>query len=139
MNTTSDTTTQTQTSGGTNECIDIQVEPHFLADHSDPEAQRYVFAYTVEITNRGNESVKLLNRRWQITDDNNKVEEVIGEGVVGQQPEIAPGTSFNYTSGAVIETEFGTMEGSYELEDSQGQRFSAAIPPFLLARPFSVH
>ncbi len=139
MNTTSDTAKESHPDTGRQACIDIHVEPHFLADQSDPEAQRYVFAYTVEITNRGSDSVKLLNRRWQITDDNNKVEEVVGEGVVGQQPEIAPGTSFHYTSGAVIETEFGTMQGSYELVDSQGQRFKAPIPPFLLARPYSVH
>ena len=120
--------------------IDIHVDTHFLEDHSDPEAGRYAFAYTIEITNRGNETVKLLNRHWQITDDNNRVEEVIGEGVVGVQPEIEPGQSFNYTSGAVIGTEFGTMQGSYEMECADGNRFKAPIPPFLLAaRPQAIH
>jgi len=120
--------------------IDIHVDTHFLAAHSDPAAGRFAFAYTIAITNRGAETVQLLNRHWQITDDNNRTEEVIGEGVVGVQPVIAPGQSFNYTSGAVIGTEFGTMQGSYEMQSAGGERFRAPIPPFLLAaRPHAIH
>ena len=123
-----------------NSSIDIHVDTHFLADHSDPAAGRFAFAYTIEITNRGAETVKLLNRHWQITDDNNRTEEVIGEGVVGVQPVIEPGQSFNYTSGAVIGTEFGTMQGSYGMQRMGGGQFRAPIPPFLLAaRPHSIH
>lgn len=119
--------------------IDIKVDTHYLPDQSDPAAHRYVFAYTIDITNRGEQSVKLLNRHWQIVDDNNKTEEVRGPGVVGQQPEIPPGKTFQYTSGTVLETEFGTMQGSYEMQSAAGEKFRAAVPPFLLARPHTVH
>jgi len=121
------------------DCIDIRVVTNYLQDQSDPESDRYAYAYTVEIINRGEESVKLLNRYWQITDDNNHTEEVRGEGVVGLQPEIGPGQSFDYTSGTIIKTEFGTMRGSYEMLLPNGERFHAPIPPFLLARPERVH
>ena len=83
--------------------------------------------------------MKLLNRHWRITDDNNRVEEVRGPGVVGQQPEIGPGQSFQYTSGAIIGTKTGTMQGSYELITASGDRFTAPIPAFLLAPPYTVH
>ena len=119
--------------------IQIEVTTRYLYKHSEPAKKRYVFAYSIEITNHGVESVTLLNRHWHITDDNNKVEEVIGEGVIGQQPEIAPGKSFNYTSGAVIETELGTMQGSYEMQTSAGEKFKAPIPTFLLSLPRIVH
>ena len=121
------------------DAIEIEVKSRYLQEHSDPEASHYAFAYTVEITNRGSEPVKLLNRHWQITDDNDKTEEVIGEGVVGMQPEIPPGQSFHYTSGAVIRTEIGTMQGSYGMVTPDGEHFKAAIPPFLLATPHTVH
>lgn len=119
--------------------IKIEVRTQYLQEQSDPEIDRYVFAYTVEICNRGNESVKLLNRHWHITDDNEKVEEVRGAGVIGQQPEILPGQSFHYTSGAVIETQVGSMYGDYEMQNANGERFIAPIPPFLLAPPLVVH
>lgn len=122
-----------------NDTIRIAVLTEFLHEQSDPAKNRFVFAYTIEITNTGNETVKLLNRHWHITDDNNKVEEVAGEGVIGQQPEILPGTSFNYTSGAVLETEFGTMHGSYEMQTATGEKFHAAIPAFLLSIPHTIH
>ncbi|NKB33504.1 MAG: Co2+/Mg2+ efflux protein ApaG [Pseudomonadales bacterium] len=122
-----------------NDSIEIAVNTQYLDEQSDPGKNRYVFAYSIEITNKGSESVKLLNRHWHITDDNNKVEEVVGEGVIGQQPEIAPGKSFNYTSGAVIETEFGTMHGSYEMQTAAGDKFQAPIPAFLLSLPHTVH
>ena len=121
------------------ELIEIVVKTRYLREQSDPDRNRYAFAYTIEITNLSSEVVKLLNRHWLITDDNNKVEEVIGEGVVGQQPEIQPGKTFHYTSGAIIETKFGTMEGSYEMLNANGHTFKVPIPPFLLSQPHMVH
>lgn len=119
--------------------IQIEVRTHYLLEQSNPEEDRYAFAYTVEISNHSDEAVKLLNRFWHITDDNEKVEEVRGEGVIGQQPEILPGQSFHYTSGAVIETQFGSMQGDYEMQTANGEKFTAQIPPFLLAPPLAVH
>lgn len=119
--------------------ISIEVNTRYLQEQSDPQASRYAFAYTIEISNAGSDTVKLLNRHWLITDDNNKVEEVRGEGVIGLQPEIHPGQSFHYTSGAIIETKFGTMHGDYEMLTANGQKIKAAIPPFLLAMPLTVH
>ena len=101
--------------------IQIGVRTRYLLEQSDPEEDRYVFAYTVEICNRSDEAVKLLNRYWHITDDNEKVEEIRGAGVIGQQPEILPGQSFHYTSGAVIETQFGGMHGDYEMLSASGE------------------
>ena len=121
------------------ELIEIAVKTRYLREQSDPDRNRYAFAYTIEITNLSSEMVKLLNRHWLITDDNNKIEEVIGDGVVGQQPEIQPGKTFRYTSGAIIETKFGTMEGSYGMLKANGHTFKAPIPPFLLAQPHMVH
>jgi ApaG protein len=119
--------------------IQIEVRTHYLLEQSVPDEGRYAFAYTVEICNRSDETVKLLNRYWHITDDNEKVEEVRGAGVIGQQPEILPGQSFHYTSGAVIETQFGSMQGDYEMQNASGEKFTAQIPPFLLAPPLAVH
>jgi len=119
--------------------IGIAVNTRYLQEQSDPSDSRYAFAYTIEITNRGTEPVKLLNRHWHITDDNNKVEEVVGEGVIGQQPEIQPGQSFNYTSGAIIESAVGTMLGHYEMEADDGHRFKAEIPSFTLSVPRTLH
>ncbi len=122
-----------------NDIIHIDVDTQYLQDQSDPGSDRYVFTYTIDITNHGEEPVKLLKRHWRITDDNNKVEEVIGEGVVGQQPEIPPGHSFQYTSGAIIGTQIGTMQGSYEMLAANGDTFKAPIPAFLLAPPHAIH
>ena len=119
--------------------IQIEVRTRYLLEQSDPDEDRYAFAYTVEICNRSDEVVKLLNRYWHITDDNEKVEEVRGVGVIGQQPEILPGQSFHYTSGAVIETQFGNMQGEYEMQSASGEKFKAQIPPFLLAPRLAVH
>lgn len=119
--------------------IDIQVDTDYLPEQSAPGKGRYAFSYTISITNCGPESVKLLNRHWQIIDENENVEEVRGPGVVGLQPEIEPGKSFQYTSGAIIKTETGTMQGSYEMQRADGLRFAAPIPPFLLALPHTVH
>lgn len=119
--------------------IDISVRTQYLQEQSDPANARYVFAYTIGIENKGDRSVKLVSRHWIITDDNDKVEEVRGSGVVGKQPMIQPGQAFHYTSGAVLETGFGTMQGSYEMLTEDGETFAAPIPAFLLSRPLSVH
>jgi len=120
-------------------CIDISVSTQYLQEQSDPAHDRYAFAYTIGIENRGEQPVKLLSRHWIITDDQQRVEEVRGTGVVGLQPLINPGQRFVYTSGAVLATEFGTMQGSYEMSTADGETFAAAIPAFLLSRPHRVH
>lgn len=129
----------TDSRGEADHDIDISVQTKYLSEQSDPENGRHAFAYTIGIENRGTEAVKLLSRHWVIIDDNNLVEEVRGEGVVGLHPLIQPGQKFVYTSGAVLTTEFGTMQGSYTMEKPDGSQFSVDIPAFLLSRPHSVH
>jgi ApaG protein len=119
--------------------INISVQTRYLQDQSDPANDRYAFAYTIGIENKGQEPVQLVSRHWIITDDNDQIEEVRGTGVVGQQPLINPGQKFVYTSGAVLTTQFATMQGSYEMLKPDGSRFDANIPAFLLSRPLSVH
>ncbi|MGA1072433.1 MAG: Co2+/Mg2+ efflux protein ApaG [Pseudohongiellaceae bacterium] len=119
--------------------VEIKVVTQYLAAQSSPASSQYAFAYTVHITNNGNQSVQLIARRWLIIDDNDEVQEVAGEGVIGQKPHIAPGQSFHYTSGAILQTPFGTMRGDYEMITQSGERFLADIPPFLLSLPDSVH
>ena len=119
--------------------VDIKVRTQYLQGESQPSEQRYVFAYTITITNNGPEPVKLLNRYWRITDANEKIQEVRGEGVVGQQPHLKAGESFQYTSGAMIATRFGTMEGNYEMVTDNGDTFEAPIPTFMLAQPNALH
>ena len=119
--------------------IKINSEVEFLENQSEPENDRFVFSYTIRISNRGNENITLLSRHWIITDDNNTVEEVTGDGVIGQQPEIAPGTTFSYTSGAIIKTQVGTMQGSYKMITANSIKFDAQIKPFLLAAKLKIH
>ncbi|MEP6633923.1 MAG: Co2+/Mg2+ efflux protein ApaG [Luteimonas sp.] len=119
--------------------LEIQIATRFLDDESEPEDDRYVFAYTIRIRNLGRLPAQLLSRHWLITDGNGKVEEVRGEGVVGEQPRIEPGEQFVYTSGAVLETAVGTMEGSYDMVGDDGTRFDAPIPPFTLSVPRTLH
>lgn len=119
--------------------LDIDVATRYLDDQSEPEQARYVFAYTIRIHNRGTVPARLLSRRWLITDANGLVREVEGEGVVGEQPWLRPGERFEYTSGAVLETDLGTMEGSYALLADDGTRFEAPIPAFTLAVPRTLH
>lgn len=119
--------------------ITIQVKTQYLAEHSSPAVQRFAFAYSISITNNSEQPVQLLRRHWIITDGNRKIEEVRGDGVVGQQPWIAPQQSFHYTSGAVLETPVGTMEGSYSMQQESGDAFKALIPRFTLAKPGSLH
>jgi ApaG protein len=119
--------------------LKITVETHYLPDQSEPEGERYVFAYTVTIRNTGSVPARLVNRHWIITDANGKVQEVQGEGVVGEQPHIMPGQQHRYSSGAVIETPVGTMEGSYGMRSDDGAHFRAEIPRFRLAVPGVLH
>ena len=119
--------------------FDIDVATRYLDDQSEPEQNRYVFAYTINIRNRGSVAARLLARHWVITDANGKVNEVEGEGVVGEQPWLRPGEGFQYTSGAVLETSLGTMEGSYAMLADDGTQFEAPIPAFTLAVPRTLH
>ncbi len=119
--------------------VDVQVKTQYLSQQSDPARRSYAFAYTITITNQRSEAVQLLSRHWIITDQNNKMEEVRGSGVVGQQPLIQPGQSYQYSSGAVIETETGDMRGSYTMTTAAGDRFEAPIPLFILAVPHMLH
>lgn len=119
--------------------INIRVSTQYLQQQSDPSRPSYAFAYTINITNNRAAPVRLLSRHWIITDQNNKVEEVRGNGVVGQQPLIAPGQSYQYSSGAVLQTEIGDMHGSYTMQDEDGDLFEAPIPMFVLAVPHMLH
>lgn len=119
--------------------IDIDVDTRFLDDQSAPDEGRFVFAYTIHIRNRGKVPARVLGRHWVITDANGKVEEVVGEGVVGEQPWLRPGEDFEYTSGAILETSLGTMRGSYDMLADDGTRFAAPIPAFTLTVPRTLH
>jgi ApaG protein len=119
--------------------IAVTVQTRFLKEQSAPDDNRYVFAYTINIANAGSVPARLLTRHWIITDANGKVQEVRGDGVVGEQPWLRPGDDFNYTSGAVLETAVGTMRGSYQMLADDGRRFDAAIPQFILSIPRTVH
>jgi len=119
--------------------IDIDVETQYIEEQSEPASGRYVFAYTITISNPGQTGAKLLNRHWLITDANNKVEEVRGEGVVGEQPHLEPGEKYQYTSGAVLDTPVGTMQGEYEFVTDDGRNFLAPIDRFTLSIPRVLH
>lgn len=119
--------------------ITVAVKSAHLADRSDPARNQYVFAYTVTITNTGAVAAKLVSRHWIITDAEHQVQEVKGTGVVGQQPLLQPGESFEYTSGTSLPTAVGTMRGSYQMLAADGQAFDAEIPPFTLSVPRILH
>ena len=119
--------------------IVVKVLSEYLSDQSEPEDEHFVFAYHVMIENRGSLPAQLISRHWIITDGDQKVEEVMGEGVVGEKPLIPPGETFQYTSGAVIRTPVGAMHGSYRLVAADGTTFDASIPPFTLALPKFLH
>jgi ApaG protein len=115
--------------------VRVDVETSYLAEQSDPTERRYVFSYTITIRNEGQVPARLLTRHWIITDANGKVQEVRGDGVVGEQPHLKPGQGFRYSSGAVIETPVGAMQGSYQMLADDGHRFDTPIAPFRLAMP----
>ncbi|GBG02528.1 protein ApaG [Azospira sp. I13] len=119
--------------------IAVTTAPQYLEDQSDPEAGRYVFAYTITIRNTGSIAAQLISRHWIITDANEEVQEVRGLGVVGHQPLLQPGESFEYTSGASLNTPVGTMRGSYQMTAEDGTQFEADIPEFTLAIPRVLH
>ncbi len=118
--------------------ITIKVEPAFLDDQSEPEENRFLWAYHITIENHGTEPVQLLSRYWRITDSRGRVREVRGPGVVGEQPTIAPGQAFDYTSGAPLETPSGFMTGTYSMRASSGESFEVGIPMFALESPYEV-
>jgi ApaG protein len=117
----------------------INVRPQFVPEHSDPDEDKFLFAYTVTIRNTGEVTAQLISRHWIITDANNKIEEVQGLGVVGEQPVLQPGEAFEYTSGCPIATPVGSMRGSYQCVAEDGTRFEATIPEFVLSMPRTLH
>ena len=119
--------------------IDISVNTAYLADQSDPSSDRYVFAYTVTIANVGTVAAQLISRHWVITDAESVTQEVKGLGVVGEQPLLRPGESFEYTSGTAMATPVGTMRGTYQMVAEDGNKFDAEIPTFTLSMPRVLH
>jgi ApaG protein len=119
--------------------IDIKVQPTYIAEQSNPDKSHYVFSYTVTISNNGSLAAKLLTRHWIITDGDGKIQEVKGDGVIGEQPHLQPGDGFQYTSGTFMNTPFGTMRGSYQMITDAGEKFDAVIPSFQLSAPNTLH
>lgn len=117
----------------------VDVVTRYIEDQSSPGDERFVFTYTITIRNEGGAPARLLRRHWVITDANGKVQEVSGDGVVGEQPYLLPGQGFRYSSGAILETPVGSMQGSYQMVDDDGEHFDAPIKPFSLAMPGMLH
>ncbi len=119
--------------------IQVSVKTHYIPEQSDPTDQRFVYAYTITIRNQSDNPAQLISRHWLITNGDDSTQEVRGEGVVGEQPHLEPGEEYTYTSGVVLETEFGTMEGSYQMRTSDGDVFDAPVPAFALVPPHALH
>ncbi|HET9113338.1 MAG TPA: Co2+/Mg2+ efflux protein ApaG [Burkholderiales bacterium] len=119
--------------------ITIAVQTAYLPEQSDPDQERYVFAYTITISNTGTVAAQLVSRHWLITDAEDRVQEVRGLGVVGEQPLLKPGETFEYTSGTALNTPVGTMRGSYQMIAEDGEHFDAEVPAFVLAMPRTLH
>ena len=119
--------------------IQVDVQTQYIPEQSDPELDRYVFSYTITIRNEGTVPAKLLTRHWIITNADGKSQEVRGDGVVGEQPHLKPGDGFRYTSGTVLETPVGSMQGSYQMVADDGVKFDAEIAPFTLSMPHTIH
>ncbi|WP_049632019.1 Co2+/Mg2+ efflux protein ApaG [Cellvibrio sp. pealriver] len=119
--------------------IQVSVKTTYIAAQSVPVENRYVYAYTITIANNSDEPAQLISRHWRITDANEKLQEVQGVGVVGEQPHIKPGESYTYTSGVILETETGIMEGTYHMRADDGAMFDAEIPTFALVPPHAIH
>lgn len=117
----------------------VEVNPQYIEAQSSPKTNRYIFAYTITITNVGIIPAKLLTRQWLITDSNGKKQEVSGSGVIGEQPYLKPGETYRYTSGAMIETPVGIMEGKYLMLSDNGDQFKAPVPQFTLSIPRTLH
>jgi ApaG protein len=119
--------------------IQVNVQTRYIEDQSNPEKNYYIFAYTITIVNQGQQPAQLLTRHWVITDSNHKVQEVRGDGVIGEQPVLKPGEQFVYTSGTMLETSVGTMKGSYQMEADDGFQFDATVEEFVLSTPRVLH
>jgi ApaG protein len=119
--------------------VTVVPKSHYVADQSDPDKNQYVFSYTVRITNTGTVAAQLVSRHWVIIDADQRVQEVKGVGVVGQQPVLKPGETFEYTSGASLATAVGTMKGTYQMLAEDGRPFDAKIPQFTLSVPRTLH
>lgn len=119
--------------------IAIDVDVQYMEEQSAPNDKRYVFSYTINIHNKGSETAQLISRHWIITNSEGKTQEVKGPGVVGEHPYLKPGEDFTYTSGTIIDTPVGSMQGSYQMKGGDGQMFDAEIPPFTLAKPSFLH
>lgn len=119
--------------------IDVSVKTQYVAAQSRPGAGRYVYAYTITIANHSDRAAQLIGRHWIIQDGHDKRQEVKGVGVVGEQPHLPPGQSYTYTSGVVLETETGIMEGSYQMRTDEGAQFQVSIPAFALVPPHAIH
>ncbi len=119
--------------------IEVEVATNYIEEQSQPEDDRYVFAYTITLRNTGKQPARLMTRHWIINDANGNIQEVHGEGVVGEHPYLRPGETFQYTSGTVLETPVGSMEGSYQMVSDAGQPFDAEVPAFTLSRPNALH
>ena len=119
--------------------VRVRVTARYSAEHSQPLRHQWFFLYTVAISNEGTETVRLISRHWIITDASNNVEEVKGLGVVGQQPTLEAGESFEYTSSCPLKTPFGSMRGTYQMVTADGERFDAKIAPFALTEPYTIH
>jgi ApaG protein len=119
--------------------IEISVKPQYIESQSDPVQAKYVFAYTITIANLSDKTTQLISRHWIITDDKNQIQEVKGLGVVGQQPKLEPGSSFTYTSSAILATENGIMTGSYQMRLEDNTNFEVPIPTFALVHPKNLH
>ena len=119
--------------------VRVEVESQYAPEHSQPFQNHWFFYYTVRITNEGDETVQLLSRHWIVTDASGRVEEVRGPGVVGEQPVLAPGESFQYTSGSALKPSTGVMRGTYQMVTEGGEHFDVEIAPFALHEPYTVH
>ena len=119
--------------------INVEVSPAYIKEQSDPLNNHYVFSYTVTIRNDGDQPARLLTRHWIITDGDGQVQEVQGDGVIGEQPHLQPGEGFQYTSGTFMNTPVGTMTGSYQMITDDGEKFDAEIPSFTLSVPNVLH
>jgi ApaG protein len=127
------------TSEATTRGVHVLVRSRYSPERSEPANEKWFFLYTITISNKGDETVQLLTRHWIVTDGKGNVEEIRGPGVVGKQPTLAPGESFEYTSGCPLSTPFGIMEGTYQMVASDGSHFDAKIAPFTLSEPYTVH
>jgi len=127
------------TSAAVTRGIHVDVESIYVPERSDPTWKMWLFAYHIRISNKSSETVTLLGRHWIITDGDGKIEEVRGPGVVGEQPTLEPGESFDYTSGCPLGTPFGTMHGTYQMKTEQGESFDVEIAPFALSQPYAIN